>query len=357
MASTPPTTHAPIDSALTDEHAHQEEKNYPTGAVALAPEPKAASVPHVSEEVDGGDNDGDDSAAAVHASMHGLLYDGGASTSWSAPKLAANSNETARPGYSNESASEYLDRQKTLQAKVSAVAALMKRSKRTVIYTGAGISTASGIADYASKARKSVAPHLRGTDGKTPKSALGSGSRLCAAPTVAHQAIAALEKAGRVQHWLQQNHDRLAQKAGFPQEKLNEIHGAWGDDYNPVVMMDGDLRPDMDRWLEQWEAGADLVLAVGTSLCGMYADCVAEACARKYPNRHLVIVNLQPTPMDSVCSVRVWALLDDFFVALAKQLGIKRIPDPVCKARGDEWTRSHPGCMYRTPKRGASAPM
>ena len=26
---------------------------------------------------------------------------------------------------------------------------------------------------------------------------------------------------------LQQNHDRLAQKAGFPQTKLNEIHGAW----------------------------------------------------------------------------------------------------------------------------------
>lgn len=289
------------------------------------------------------------------APWHGRAYDG--SVPWPTPKLAAKSREVARPGYSDETASEYLDTKSTLQAKVAAVAALMKQSKRTVIYTGAGISTATGIADYASKANKSVAPHLRGVSANTPKSALGSGSRLSAHPTAAHHAIAALEKAGRVQHWLQQNHDRLAQKAGFPQEKLNEIHGAWGDDYNSVVMMDGELRPDLYRWMEQWEEGAELVLAVGTSLCGMCADCVAEACARKYPNRHLVIVNLQPTPMDSSSSVRVWALLDDFFVALAKKLGVKRFPDPRCVAKGEEWTHNHQGCRYRTPKRGASAPV
>lgn len=41
-----------------------------------------------------------------------------------------------------------------------------------------------------------------------------------------------LEEKGLIGHLLQQNHDRLPQKAGFPQAKINEIHGAWGDTKN-----------------------------------------------------------------------------------------------------------------------------
>ena len=40
----------------------------------------------------------------------------------------------------------------------------------------------------------------------------------------------------------------LAQKAGFPVERLNEIHGAWGDAKNPVLMMDDKLRDDLESW-------------------------------------------------------------------------------------------------------------
>ena len=35
--------------------------------------------------------------------------------------------------------------------------------------------------------------------------------------------------------------------AGWPQEKINEIHGAWGDMKNSVVAMDEELRPDLHR--------------------------------------------------------------------------------------------------------------
>jgi hypothetical protein len=53
-----------------------------------------------------------------------------------------------------------------------------------------------------------------------------------------------MHRTGLLHHWLQQNHDRLAQKAGFPQAALNEIHGAWGEcvvsclvlRYNPSCM-------------------------------------------------------------------------------------------------------------------------
>ena len=61
--------------------------------------------------------------------------------------------------------------------------------------------------------------------------------------------------------------------------------------------------------------------------------------------------------MDEESDVRVWALLDDFFGALAKQLGIKRLPETTCAARGAEWEQTHPGCKFRTPKRGPKAPL
>ena len=48
---------------------------------------------------------------------------------------------------------------------------------------------------------------------------------------------------------------------------------------------------------------------------------------------------------------------DDFFVALAGQLGVKKLPDKVCAERGGQWDAGHPGCKYRTPKRTAASAM
>lgn len=276
--------------------------------------------------------------------MNGAMAD----PTWPSPRCVAQSAKLARPGYSDEAANEFLDGAKTLKAKVAAAAAILHGAKRCCVYTGAGISTASGIGDYASIASKSVAPHRAANAGR--------GNRLEARPTASHLAIAALQRAGFVHHWLQQNHDRLAQKAGFPQAKLNEIHGAWGDDKNPVVMMDGELRGDLDEWLDAWTETADVVLAVGTSLCGMHADCVAQRCASA-PDRHLLIVNLQPTPMDAESSVRVWALLDTFFALLLKELGVKPATVSACAKAGEEWDHNHPRCYYRTPPRKEGAPL
>merc|ERR1719191_1022809 len=139
-----------------------------------------------------------------------------------------------------------------------------------------------------------------------PKGSMGTGSRLTASPTLAHHALAALEQAGLLHHWLQQNHDRLAQKAGFPQTKLNEIHGAWGDDKNSVVDMEGALRGDLLEWMEHWRNHASLCIAMGTSLCGMNADSIASECAARSSGNGLglVIINLQRTPLDSSSSLR-----------------------------------------------------
>ena len=79
------------------------------------------------------------------------------------------------------------------------LAAMLRDSTATCVYTGAGLSTATGIGDYASKAKGSAAPHMRGK---------GHGNRLQIMPTYGHHVLAALEQKGLLHHWLQQNHDR-----------------------------------------------------------------------------------------------------------------------------------------------------
>lgn len=187
---------------------------------------------------------------------------------------------------------------------------------------------------------------------------VGTGNRLESKPTLSHAALAALENKGLVQHWLQQNHDRLAQKAGFPQEKLNEIHGAWGDHKNAVVQMADSLRPDLLAWMAVWSQKATMVVAMGSTLCGMNSDQVAEAVAEKAlhaQSEGLVIINLQRTRLDKVSSLRIWGLCDKVMAMLCKELKI-RVPDPVLKRRGEDWESKHPSCKYNTPKRKPNAP-
>lgn len=274
---------------------------------------------------------------------HGL----NGNTSWPPPRLAAQSKEAARPGYCAGDASEYLDSSEVLKAKATLLAQMWKRSGRdTVLYTGAGLSTASGIGDYASKASKSVAPHRKQSS---------AGNRLDLLPTIAHRALAAIEDKGLIGNWVQQNHDRLAQKAGFPQARINEIHGAWGDMKNQVKMMDDNLREDLMEWLRAWAERANMCIALGTSLCGMNADQVPGAVAERFAQSSgegLVIIGLQRTVYDDVASLRIWGLCDDVMKLVAEELGCK-INNAKVVRRGDEWSSIHPRCTYNTPKRSA----
>lgn len=168
-----------------------------------------------------------------------------------------------------------------------------------VVYSGAGLSTASGIKDYASTAVNSIVRKTYGTGE-------AAGSRLSLKPSLGHQAVAALHKKKLVSHWVNQSHDRLAQKAGFPQDRLLEIHGAWGDHKNPVASWDDKLRYDLLEWLwELVESEPKVCLVLGSSLCGMNADQIMHA------SKDVVIIGTGPTPYDEECSVRIWGLLDD----------------------------------------------
>ena len=70
----------------------------------------------------------------------------------------------------------------------------------------------------------------------------------------------------------------------------------------------------------EWAEKTDLVLAMGSSLCGMEADTVAQRVAERDGTLGLVIVNLQKTPLDDLASIRIFAPCDKAMDLLAKKM-------------------------------------
>mmetsp|Transcript_166870 Transcript_166870/g.535634 ORF Transcript_166870/g.535634 Transcript_166870/m.535634 type:complete len:341 (-) Transcript_166870:175-1197(-) len=233
---------------------------------------------------------------------HGRCYGAEAARdAWPAPQLAVRSDVSARPGYDSMGASEYEDEPEVLAAKVSLLAELIGRSRRCIVYSGAGLSTSAGIQDYATQAPES----LSGAGG----AASSFRSPMCAQPTAAHRALVALERAGKMHRWINQNHDGLPQKAGLPQEAINEIHGAWHAPDNPVIPMSGCLRDDLFDDVQQCEREADLVLALGTSLCGAPGSkpCIeATRPSSSTSERTPRCGSSAGVTMSSLCSPRRW---------------------------------------------------
>merc|ERR1719421_2213740 len=146
--------------------------------------------------------------------MHGTLYRGPLQK----PKVLWHSTEKPRKDHDAESwltATEFEDTPEIMRAKIAQLAHMMRLSRHTVVYSGAGIS-ASAVGQAA----------LSGVN-KT-----GWLEKAKAKPTMTHHALAALSRTGWIHGWVQQNHDGLPQKAGFPQEKINEVHGSWYDPSN-----------------------------------------------------------------------------------------------------------------------------
>jgi len=239
---------------------------------------------------------------------------------WSEPDCVVICPKGSRPGYHEIPSHEYEDDPATLVEKVKVLADLLKKSKSCCVYSGAGLSTASGIDDYASKA---------GGKSKINVGRKKVNSRKEAMPNIGHRTFAALANEGLVQNWIQQNHDGLPQKAGFPQHRINEIHGAWFDPSNVVVPMSGDLRDDLWDWMVNIKHDSDLVIAVGTSLSGMSADQVFEkACVRnkKWGSKSEkgsfggVIIGLQQTQHDEKAYLRIYSRIDVVVSLLAREM-------------------------------------
>ncbi|MBQ7638455.1 MAG: NAD-dependent protein deacylase [Clostridia bacterium] len=220
-----------------------------------------------------------------------------------------------------------------MEDKINEFKKLIENSSRIVFLTGAGISTASGLADFRGKEglqkRKSPVPYETllsidfferdpATFYKYYKDFLIVGD---VKPNVAHKAIAKLGK--KVCAVVTQNIDGLHQAAGS--ENVIEVHGTtleykcvrcgkrYPESYIkqtpgvPKCSCGGILRPDIVFYGEMLDdkkmtrsvneiRSCDLLVVVGSSLV-VYP---AAGLVRYLPKQaKLVIINYDPTPYDS----------------------------------------------------------
>jgi NAD-dependent deacetylase len=143
----------------------------------------------------------------------------------------------------------------------SSLAAAWRQSRSTVVLTGAGISTASGIPDFRSPGgRWSSYQPIPIQDFLASESAREAYWRYKgetwqviqeAQPNPAHNALTALGNAGRVELLATQNVDGLHERSGFPADRQICVHGT---DAEVVCMTCGDRNPRVDAQ-RSWEAG------------------------------------------------------------------------------------------------------
>ncbi len=117
-----------------------------------------------------------------------------------------------------------------------ALAALLRQARRAVVFTGAGISTESGIPDFRSPGSglwTKNAPILFDDFVRAADMRREAWRRRFAMeetfarvkPNAGHLAVAALVERGTVSHVITQNIDNLHQDSGVPENRVIEIHG------------------------------------------------------------------------------------------------------------------------------------
>ena len=116
------------------------------------------------------------------------------------------------------------------------LAQLIIQSKKVVVFTGAGISTESGIPDFRSPGGIwsrydpedfTIQKFLSGPAARRTiwRMSVEGGLLTEAEPNLAHHAIAELHQSGKLDCVITQNIDSLHQKAGVPEDKVFELHG------------------------------------------------------------------------------------------------------------------------------------
>jgi NAD-dependent deacetylase len=233
----------------------------------------------------------------------------------------------------------------TLQEQLQDAAELMQQAKRIVVLTGAGISTESGIPDFRSpgsiwQQQPPVSyqdfiskPQVRQQYWQTRRRL--SAQVAAARPNAAHRALAELEQRQVLLGVITQNFDGLHQDAGHPPEHVIELHGtsrfaactlcdrrssmaelqervnagevdprcpACGGFLKAATILFGQRLPEaeLDR-ARALASECDLFLVVGSSLKVVPAATLPHLALKR--NVPLIIVNLQPTPLDDYADV------------------------------------------------------
>ena len=118
------------------------------------------------------------------------------------------------------------------------LAKLLARSRRVVVFTGAGMSTESGIPDFRSPGgvwsrmkpiyfQDFVASEDRRREAWT-RVFSGAAGWIGASPNAGHDAVARMVASGKVETVITQNVDNLHQESGIPDDRVIELHGNAG---------------------------------------------------------------------------------------------------------------------------------
>jgi NAD-dependent deacetylase len=230
------------------------------------------------------------------------------------------------------------------------VADLIISAKRVVVFTGAGISTESGIPDFRSPgglwdrfdpADFTYQKFISDPDSRRKHWQLLWKERLTreVKPNLAHYAIAGLDRLGKLDCVITQNVDNLHQKAGVPDDKVFELHGnmQWvlclscgrrysleqiktrleeGEEIPDCETCHGILKPDIVLFGEALPQSVfnkatsrsyncDLFIVIGSTLI-VYPAALMPSYATD-AGAKLVIINLSPTPMDEQATVLIRA--------------------------------------------------
>ncbi len=231
--------------------------------------------------------------------------------------------------------------------KIEAVASIVRGSNRIVVFTGAGISTESGIPDFRSpggiwdRYNPAELTYQKFLSSQASREKYWERQRnlwpiiAAAKPNAGHMAIAELHKMGKLDCVITQDGDGLHQRSGVPPEKVFELHGTWtralclscgrtypsekvqvrleagekvptceacGGIMKPDVVQFGQALPEVVTREAQTRAGScDLFLVCGSSLV-VYPAAEMPLIA-KDAGAKLVIINLMATPHDEYADV------------------------------------------------------
>jgi len=223
-----------------------------------------------------------------------------------------------------------------LTERVQTLAQWMYESHYLVVFTGAGISTESGLPDF------------RGPDGLWTRRDKGLPPRPmevpwdAVEPNAGHRAVVELQKLNKLKFLISQNVDNLHLKSGIRPDLLAELHGniarlrcsrceetvgrdeartrcRCGGALVKSVVDFGESLPRRDLMLSYEHARkSDLFVVVGSSLVVTpAADMPREAI---HSGAKLVIINQGETPFDSVANLRFHEGIGEVFPGAVRRL-------------------------------------
>lgn len=230
---------------------------------------------------------------------------------------------------------------------VATLRQMIEEARRVVVFTGAGISTESGIPDFRGPngTWTKVKPVMFQDFVASPAARReawrrrfeGDATMRAAQPNRGHRAVALLVRQGKASSVITQNIDGLHQASGIPEEQVIELHGnstyahcldcgtryeigalraafdaqgdvpdctACGGLVKTATISFGQSMPEEAMRRAAFETrAADLFIVLGSSLVVYPAAGFPEQAKRN--GARLAIVNNDPTPLDDIADLVV----------------------------------------------------